>query len=110
MIMDMQERYAVYHANDPFAMVTPQAARWYADRPRHYTHGADVEAPLEQVFALTNHIDRPWTSNPQVIWHTTATRVRSTSVGDVIVSQESGGSCAGRRRNCRSPPAPHSNV
>jgi hypothetical protein len=90
MTMNTQERYAVYHANDPLAVVAPQAARWYADRSRHYTHVADVVAPLEQVFTLTNHIDRPWTSNPQVIWYTTASPVRSTSVGDVIVSQESG--------------------
>lgn len=86
----MQERYAVYHANDPHAMVAPQVAHWLRDRSRYYTHVADVEAPLGQVFALTNHIDRPWTSNPQVVWHTTAAAVRSTSVGDVIVSQESG--------------------
>src|SRR5260221_10613208 len=88
--MDIQERYAVYHANDLFAMITPQTAHWYADRSRHYTHVADVVAPHAQVFALTNHIDHPWTSNPEVVWHITASAVRSTSVGDVIVSQESG--------------------
>ena len=88
--MDIQERYAVYHANDLFAIITPQAAHWFRDRSRYYTHVADVVASLEQVFALTNHIDHPWTSNPQVVWHTTAAPVRSTSVGDVIVSLESG--------------------
>ena len=88
--MHTQERYAVYHAHDPFAMVAPQAAHWFREQSRHYTHVADVEAPLEQVFALTNHIDHPWTSNPEVVWHSTAEAVRSTSVGDVIVSQESG--------------------
>ncbi len=88
--MDTQKRYAVYHAHDPFAMVAPQAAHWFRERSRHYTHVADVEAPLEQVFALTNHIDHPWTSNPEVVWHSTASPLRSTSVGDVIVSQESG--------------------
>src|SRR5260221_9396973 len=88
--MDTQKRYAVYHAHDPFAMVTPQAAHWFRERSRHYTHVADVEAPLEQVFALTNHIDHPWTGNPQVVWYTTDAPVRSTSVGDVIVSLESG--------------------
>jgi len=88
--MDIQERYAVYHANDLLAMITPQAAHWFRDRPRYYTHVGDVVAPLEQVFALTNHIDHPWTSNPEVVWHTTASAVRSTSVGDVIVSQKSG--------------------
>ena len=88
--MDTQERYAVYHANDLFAMITPQAAHWFRDQSKHYTHVADLEAPLEQVFALTNHIDHSWTSNPEVVWHTTVSPVRSTSVGDVIVSQESG--------------------
>src|SRR6266566_7366231 len=88
--MNRHERYAVYHANDLHEMVTPQATHWFTDRSRHYTHVADVEAPLEQVFALTNHIDHSWTSNPQVVWYATAAPLRSTSVGDVIVSCESG--------------------
>src|SRR5260370_36198849 len=83
------QRYAIYRANDVFERNLPPAARWYADRSRYYTHVADVVAPLEQVFALTNHIDHSWTDNPAVVWHTT-TRVRSTSVGDIIVSRESG--------------------
>ena len=89
MSRDKQERYAVYHANDLYAMIAPQPEHWYTERSLHYTHVADVEAPLGQVFALTNHIDHPWTDNPEVVWHTAAP-VRSTSVGDVIVSQESG--------------------
>src|SRR5260221_13726210 len=88
--MDTQKRYAVYHAHDPFAMVTPQAAHWFRERFRYYTHVADVEAPLEQVFALTNHIDHSWTSNPQVVWHATTAPLRSSSVEDVIVSYENG--------------------
>src|SRR5258706_15005935 len=90
MTMQTQERYAVYHANDPYAIIAPQADHWFTDRSRHYTHVADVVAPLAQVFALTNHIDHPWTSNPAVIWHTAEIPLRSTSVGDVIVSYESG--------------------
>ena len=90
MTMDKQERYAIYHANDLPALVVPQEEHWYIDRPRHYTHVADVAAPLEQVFALTNHIDHPWTNNPAVVCSTSAPPVRSTSVGDVIVSLESG--------------------
>ena len=89
MTRNTHECYAVYHANDLQAMVAPQAAHWYVDRSRHYTHVADVEAPLGQVFALTNHIDHSWTENPEVVWHTAAP-VRSTSVGDVIVSLPSG--------------------
>src|SRR5437016_4382605 len=89
MTMNRGERYIVYHANDLHEMVAPEAAHWFMDRSGHYTHVADVEARLSQVFALTNHIDHSWTDNPEVVWHTTA-RVRSTSVGDVIVLQESG--------------------
>jgi len=88
--MHTHERYAVYHANDLFAMALPEAAHWYGDRSRYYTHVADVEAPLEQVFALTNHINHSWTSNPQVVWHATAAPLRSSSVGDVFVAYESG--------------------
>ena len=89
MSMEQQERYAVYHATDLHAMIAPQPEHWHTDRSLHYTHVADVEAPLEQVFALTNHIDHSWTDNPEVVWHTAAP-VRSTSVGDVIVSRQSG--------------------
>jgi hypothetical protein len=84
------QRYTVYHANDLSAMAEPQAAWWYEDRSRYFTHVADVVAPLERVFALTNHIDHPWTGNPEVVWHTIEIPLRSTSVGDVIVSYESG--------------------
>src|SRR6266567_1713525 len=87
--MNDSQRYAVYHANDVLETNLPPAMRWYADKSLYYTHVADVVAPLEQVFALTNHIDHPWTDNPEVVWHTTA-QVRSTSVGDIIVSRESG--------------------
>ena len=90
MTRDTREQYAVYHANDPHAMVAPQPERWFGDRARHYRHVADVEAPLGRVFALTNHIDRPWTENPEVVWHISATPLRSTSVGDVLVSPKSG--------------------
>ncbi len=88
--MHTHQRYAVYHANDLFALPMLQASHWHEDRSRSYTHVADVEAPLKQVFALTNHINHSWTSNPQVVWHATAAPLRSTSVGDVIVSCESG--------------------
>ncbi len=88
--MHTHQRYAVYHANDLFAIPTVQASHWHEDRSRYYTHVADVEALLEQVFALTNLIDHSWTSNPQVVWHATTAPLRSSSVGDVIVSYENG--------------------
>ena len=89
MSIDKQGRYGVYHANDLLAMIAAQPDHWYTEQCRHYTHVADVKAPLGQVFALTNHIDHSWTDNPEVVWHTAAP-VRSTSVGDVIVSLQSG--------------------
>ncbi|HET8851617.1 MAG TPA: hypothetical protein VFN02_03760 [Ktedonobacteraceae bacterium] len=88
--MDTHQRYAIYHANDLLAMITPQALSWYEDRSSNYTHVADVVAPLEQVFALTNHIDHDWTKNPEVVWHATDAPLRSSSAGDVIVAYESG--------------------
>ena len=88
--MHTHPRYAVYHANDLLAMLMPQASSLSEDRSRSYTHVADVVAPLEQVFALTNHIDHDWTCNPEVVWHTTRAPLRSTSVGDVIVAYDSG--------------------
>ena len=87
--MNDSQRYAVYHANDVLETNLPPAMRWYADKSSYYTHVADIVAPLEQIFALTNHIDHPWTDNPEVAWLATS-RIRSTSVGDVIVSSESG--------------------
>jgi hypothetical protein len=92
MEMEKEVRYAVFHARDPIAMRDPQAqeAQWSTNRPRFYTHVADVVAPLGQVFALTNHIDHSWKSNHQVVWHEAAHPLRSTSVGDVIVSHLDG--------------------
>jgi hypothetical protein len=87
--MNDTQRYAVYHANDVLETNLPPAMRWYADKSSYYTHVADVVAPLEQVFTLTNHIDHPWTDNQEVAWLATS-RIRSTSVGDIIVSTESG--------------------
>jgi RNA polymerase sigma factor (sigma-70 family) len=82
-----QHRYAVYHAHDNWAMVEPHADHWHRDRALHYRHVADVDAPLERVFALTNHLDGcSWTSHQEVVWHATDAPVRSTSVGDVILS------------------------
>ena len=90
MTQDSRELYAVYHAHNLHALVAPQPERWFHDRASHYRHVADVVAPLERVFALTNHIDRPWTDNPEVVWHALVAPLRSTSVGDVIVSTRSG--------------------
>lgn len=85
--MNAQQRYAVYHAVDRLDMAS---AHWQTNWRRHFVHVADVVAPFEQVFALTNSIDRSWTSNPEVVWYDDRLPLRSTSVGDVIVSCETG--------------------
>lgn len=88
--MNTQPRYDVYHAVNPLAMACPQPAHWQTNWRKHFVHVADVAAPFAQVFALTNTIDRPWTSNPEVVWYDARLPLRSTSVGDVIVSCETG--------------------
>ena len=80
--------YAVYHAIDPMAMALPQIAHWQHNWRLHFRHVANVAVPLEQVFAQTNSIEQHWTSNPAVIWYDASRPLRSTSVGDVIVSCE----------------------
>ena len=87
-------RCTVYHATDPWAMLVPSPDNWLLDRERQFRCVAKVDVPLgtplqvvlEDVFTLTNHRDddRPWTSNPEVLWHDEG-EVRSTSAGDVIV-------------------------
>ncbi len=55
--------------------------------PDDFRHVADVDAPeLGAVFGLTNHIDSPWVNNPgvRIPDGVDPTRLRSTSVGDVI--------------------------
>ncbi len=86
------QRYAVFHARDLHALIDPrsQAQRWYSDRSRAYTYVADVLAPLAQVFELTNHIEHAWTSNAEVLWFAPGHALRSTSVGDVLLSHLDG--------------------
>lgn len=86
------QRYAVYHATDPLAMALPPdvLSQWWSNqRETHYRHVADVDAPFADLFALTNHIDRDWTENREVVWHAEGP-VRSTSVGDVFACPATG--------------------
>jgi len=54
--------------------------------PDDYDYVADVIAPdIDEVFHLTNNIDRSWTRNPEV--SATKTEFRSTSCGDVVVDE-----------------------
>lgn len=76
-------KFEVYHARElqsPFASPPPFDVE-------HYELVARVECDcIEDVFLLTNHVDRSWRSNPEVEVLTEG-RVRSTSVGDVIVDE-----------------------
>jgi hypothetical protein len=87
---DPRPCYAVYHANNPLAMLFPEAEREALDDPSRFTRVAEVNAPLEQLFEVTNHRDATaWTDRQQVIWHLD-TPLRSTSVGDVFLSCQTG--------------------
>lgn len=84
-------RYAVYHARDIWAMLSPRKDRWLLNQALHFRHVADVQAQeLEHVFALTNHREESWTHHQEIVWHATDAPVRSTSIGDVIVSSQTG--------------------
>src|SRR5437763_1939037 len=95
-------RYRLYHAASAWALLAgyddrQAAARWQESvaaqhDPRHapYRLVAEVEAPsLEAVFALANHGAQRdyWPDNPGIHLLTTS-RVRSTSVGDVVVAPD----------------------
>lgn len=82
--LSRQPHCLVYHATDPLAMINPKAERWLVDRIFHYRLVAEVAAPLERIYALTNHTTCDWTSRREVVWHLPDTPLRSTSVGDVV--------------------------
>jgi|PlaIllAssembly_1097288.scaffolds.fasta_scaffold00152_7 hypothetical protein len=55
--------------------------------PEDFRHVADVRAyEIGAVFQLTNHIDRPWTENEEVLIPSGVNprELRSTSVGDLV--------------------------
>lgn len=55
--------------------------------PEDFRHVADVRAyEIGAVFQLTNHIDRPWTENEEVLIPAGVNprELRSTSVGDLV--------------------------
>lgn len=86
-------KFHVWHADPPNFLGDLEAARHW---PMGYRFVARVEVDpkveagvlqLEQVFQLTNHIDHDWKTNPKVLMGTGLPSVRSTSVGDIIVSE-----------------------
>ena len=73
----------IYHAKQPvFGMYHKGMPEWSVD----FDLVAEVEGnSLDEAFRLTNHIDRAWWDNPGVITHK---KSRSTSVGDIIVTDD----------------------
>jgi hypothetical protein len=83
--------YAIYHATSPLAMLMPNPHDWQINRDRYYRHVANVYAPRDWVFSLTNHSEeQDWTARPEVFWVRPGSSPRSTSVGDVIYSPSTG--------------------
>jgi len=78
----------VWHAQQPtWGFNDPE---W----PTAYTKVAEVETDdLDRAYELTNHIDRAWFTNPGVRAFD-APRLRSTSVGDVLVRAGAAYRCA----------------
>ncbi len=80
------QTYEVYHYTDI-------AHDWFSVQEGHitvrradYVKVAEVQAEnLNEVFRLTNTIERDWQQNPNVTPAQPDTPQRSTSVGDVIV-------------------------
>jgi hypothetical protein len=83
--------FEVYHAKQPLFGFGPEQSF-----PADYEKVAEVEvknnpdlpAAVEEVYFLTNHVDRDWTTNPGV--KAIGNRHRSTSVGDVVINTTTG--------------------
>lgn len=86
---DPRRWHALYHAHVLPATLDPDPGAWLNQREQHYYYVAEVAAPLHRMFALTNHREKNWTTHPEVRFSMPEGH-RSTSVGDVIVSRETG--------------------
>jgi hypothetical protein len=89
----------VYHRDIPDYMITENAIQTWQysayTRAKMFTLVATValqpqvgdtpNSQLERAFASTNHGTQNWTEQPDVVCYEPATKVRSTSVGDVLV-------------------------
>ena len=85
-------KYVVFHAINPsFGLVSLESKNPHIF-PKDFEKVAEVEVDsadsldtVDEIFRLTNHIEGPWWENSEVTWH--KERSRSTSVGDVIVTE-----------------------
>lgn len=85
--MSKTTTWLVYHNTDQATLFQPEPVLW-KERNKFYQLVALVEADsLDEVYALTNHIDHDWRENA-LVKTMSPTPTRSTSVGDVIVQDE----------------------
>lgn len=78
-------KFKVYHREELASLFDKDAGK---DFPEGYSLAASVECDnIDEVFRVTNHIDESWTENPEVK-ELHDPRPRSTSVGDVVVSED----------------------
>ena len=78
--------YSVYHKNKS-DFLSNDVLDWDKEKGR-FTLVAVVSADsLDEVFYFTNHVDQDWTTWENVNMHVEG-RVRSTSVGDVVVDND----------------------
>jgi len=75
--------FGKWYLRTPTAMQDVDAPKF----PDEYVLAADVNTDdIDDVFRLTNNIDRNWDENEEV--NATGKSLRSTSVGDVVVDAE----------------------
>ena len=81
-------RYEVWHRQAPtFGENNPRLLQ--LDFPKGFVLVAVVDVADEHaVFTVTNHVQHAWTTNPEVVELPRGVGQRSTSVGDVIVEQD----------------------
>ncbi|WP_376795027.1 hypothetical protein [Thermogemmatispora sp.] len=89
--------FQVYQSVDLEAMwdVSTGVQRWRSPlRHQFYREvallKAEGDSPLEEAFRLTNHVEEPWQRSRKILWYARDGPLRSTSVGDIIVSLSSG--------------------
>jgi hypothetical protein len=90
--------FQVFHSTDLDTILDPAIGerRWHGlEQELYYKEVAIIkvarsETQLEEVYRLTNHSDRNWTHRSEVVWVQETEPIRSTSVGDIVVSLLSG--------------------
>jgi len=80
------KEYYIYHSKDPMDMCLRLSKAPEQIDLDNYDLVAMVESEsLGDTFRITNHIESNWLDNPEVRIAYKRERVRSTSVGDVVV-------------------------